>query len=75
MARDRYHDLVRLALEQENWQVTHDPLVLEAGVRNVNIDLGAEKLIGAERGTEKIAIEIKSFLNPSPMTDFYHALG
>jgi hypothetical protein len=40
-----------------------------------NIDLGAEKLIAAERESEKIAVEIKSFINPSPMNDFQNALG
>jgi hypothetical protein len=39
------------------------------------IDLGAEKLLAAEKGGEKIAVEIKSFLNPSAITDFYSALG
>ena len=39
------------------------------------MDLGAEKIIAAEKGNEKITIEIKSFLNPSAITDFYFALG
>jgi len=39
------------------------------------IDLGAERVIAAERDSEKIAVEIKSFLNPSIVTDFYPALG
>jgi hypothetical protein len=37
--------------------------------------LGAEQLLAAERSGEKIAIEIKSFLKPSAITDFYSALG
>ena len=37
--------------------------------------MGAEKLLAAERENEKIAVEIKSFLNPSAVTDFYAALG
>ena len=32
-------------------------------------------MIFADRGVEKIAIEVKSFLNPSAMTDFYGAMG
>lgn len=32
-------------------------------------------MVAAERAGEKIAIEIKSFLNPSAITDFYSALG
>jgi XisH protein len=48
---------------------------IKFGDINFQIDLGAEKLIAAEKAGEKIAIEIKSFLNPSAITDFYSALG
>ncbi|MBE9251361.1 hypothetical protein IQ226_19960 [Dolichospermum sp. LEGE 00240] len=34
------------------------------------MDLGAEKLIAAERESDKIAVEIKSFINLSAITDF-----
>jgi hypothetical protein len=37
----------------------------------VSVDLGAEKIIAAEKGTEKIAVEIKSFTAPS-VTHAYH---
>ncbi|MCB9297659.1 MAG: XisI protein [Lewinellaceae bacterium] len=37
--------------------------------------MGAEKIIGAEKGTEKIAVEVKSFLGPSMLHDFYKAIG
>jgi len=39
------------------------------------IDLGAEKLVVAEKDGEKIAVEIKSFLGPSVISDFHVALG
>jgi hypothetical protein len=39
------------------------------------IDLGAEKLLAAEKGLEKIVVEVKSFLNESLTTDFHIALG
>ncbi len=39
------------------------------------IDLAAEKIIAAERGIERIAVEVKSFLGPSLVTDFHTALG
>jgi len=39
------------------------------------IDLGAENLLGAEQNGRKIAIEIKSFRNPSALSDFHVALG
>lgn len=43
--------------------------------RTFAVDLGAERLILADRGIEKIAVEVKSFLNASAITDFYAALG
>lgn len=45
------------------------------GRSQVKIDLAAERLIAAERGEEKIAVEIKSFISPSPVSDFHTALG
>jgi len=74
-ARDRYHDLVKQALELEGWTITDDPLIVEAGRRKVQVDLGAERLLGAEKGGEKIAVEIKSFTGMSALQDFYQALG
>ena len=52
-----------------------DPLRLEVGGTKFEIDLGAKQLLGAERGEEKIAVEIKSFLSDSPLTDYHNALG
>ncbi len=37
--------------------------------------MGAERLLGAEKAGEKIAVEIKSFLNDSALSDFHTALG
>jgi hypothetical protein len=55
--------------------VTDDPLELELEEITVKIDLGAERLIAAERGEEKIAVEIKSFIGTSAINDFHTALG
>ncbi len=44
MARDKYHDLVKRALINDGWTITHDPLRLSKLTRAVEIDLGAEKL-------------------------------
>ena len=74
-AKDIFHEIVKQALEKDGWLITQDPLKLKFGDINFQIDLAAEKLIAAERAEEKIAIEIKSFLNPSAITDFYSALG
>ncbi|MGK7881927.1 MAG: XisH family protein [Crocosphaera sp.] len=74
-AKDIYHDTVRTALEKDGWEITHDPLVMRWGKRDLYIDLGAEKLIAAERDNQKIAIEIKSFVSKSPIDDLEKALG
>jgi XisH protein len=41
----------------------------------LEIDLAAERVFAAEKAGQKIAVEIKSFLNPSTITDFHAALG
>lgn len=41
----------------------------------MQIDLGAERLVAAERGSEKIAVEVKSFIAPSTISEFHTALG
>jgi hypothetical protein len=74
-AKDIFHEAVKQALQKEQWVITDDPLKLEFGNVKFKIDLGAEKLIAAYKNSEKIAVEIKSFLNPSAITDFYLALG
>ena len=74
-AKDIFHEAVKQALQKEQWVITDDPLKFKFGNVNFQVDLGAERLVAAERAGEKIAVEIKSFLNPSAITDFYGALG
>ncbi|MGB8698296.1 MAG: element excision factor XisH family protein [Thermosynechococcaceae cyanobacterium] len=73
--KDRFHQAVRKALEKEGWTITHDPLPLKVGTLRLQADLGAEKLIAAQKDNQKIAVEIKSFLRASKITDFYQAFG
>lgn len=74
-AKDLFHDSVKRALEKDAWIITADPLRVKFGGLEFQIDLGAEKILAADRGDEKIAVEIKSFLRSSAVTDFYAALG
>lgn len=74
-ARDRDRELVKRALVNEGWTITHDPYRLGTGEEKLYVDLGAERAIAAERGDERIAVEIKGFLGPSEMRDFQQALG
>jgi hypothetical protein len=60
---------------QRNWTITHDPYLLETLATTINVDLGAEKIIAAQRDKELIAVEIKSFLGNSYVYDFHLAVG
>ena len=75
MAKDLFHDVVKTALVKDGWQITDDPLFLKVGGVDFFIDLGAEKLLAAERDGNKIAVEIKSFINTSSVADFHLAIG
>ena len=74
-AKDIFHDAVKEALQKEQWVITDDPLKFKFGDVSFRVDLGAERVVAAEKAGRKIAVEIKSFLNPSAITDFYSALG
>ena len=75
-ALDRYHHAVRNALIKDGWTITADPLQLSVGQRTLAVDLGAERLlIGAERGTERIAVEVKTFGGASPVADLQQTVG
>lgn len=73
--KDAFHNIVRHALEKDGWTITHDPLLLRYELGNLYIDLGAEKVLAAEREGQKIAIEVKSFLQNSTVSEFHTALG
>lgn len=75
MAKDKYHELVKKALIEDGWTITHDPMVVPSLIADLEVDLGAERIIGAEKGAEKIAVEVKSFLGKSMLHDFYKAIG
>jgi hypothetical protein len=75
-AKDIYHNAVKHALQKDGWTITDDPYILKLSRgKNLFVDLGAERLIAAERGIEKIAIEVKSFRSPSEMKDLEDAVG
>jgi len=74
-ARDAYHNQVRQALISDGWTITHDPLRLQWGRKDMYVDLGAQQLLAAEKGMRKIAVEIKSFSGLSEMDDLEKAVG
>jgi hypothetical protein len=64
------------ALVKDGWMITHDPYRIEVGTDNLYVDLAAERvLLAAERGMERIAVEVKSFLAASLLREFQLALG
>lgn len=75
MAKDFYHENFREALERDGWRITHDLYPLRVGSIGYEIDYGAEKLIAAEKGNEKIAVELKGFTGPSDVNEFHKAVG
>lgn len=75
-AKDRFHDAVKNALIKEGWRITDEPLRLPIErLTSLYIDLGAEKFIVAERDLQKIAVEVKSFLGASTLSEFHMAIG
>jgi XisH protein len=75
-AKNIHHDAMIDALKADGWTITADPLTLQVGERDLYIDLAAERaIIGAEKGSERIAVEVQSFLNPSAVRNLEEALG
>ncbi len=76
MAKDKFHDIVWDALIKDGWEITHDPYVLPIPeFKPMQIDLGAERVLAAQKEKERIAVEVKSFVSPSFLHDFYGAIG
>lgn len=79
MAKDSFYPQVKAALIKAGWTITHDPLKLEIGGVKLEVDFGAEKgfegVLAAERNHQKIAVEVKSFISPSPTNELHAALG
>jgi hypothetical protein len=76
MARlDKIHEAVVNALIKDGWTITAEPLRLEYEKVNLLIDVAAEKVFAAEKNGRKIAVEIKSFLDPSLLNNLKEAVG
>src|SRR5262249_35264762 len=51
------------------------PLPVRLGSKDLIIDLGAERVLAAEKEGRKIAVEVKSFVGTSEVTDLHLAIG
>jgi hypothetical protein len=74
-AKDIYHDACVHALQKDGWTITHDPLTISVGKTDLLMDLGAERIVAAERNGERIAVEINSFVKLSLVQDLKEAVG
>lgn len=74
-AKDICHDTVKNALIKDGWRILADSYFLQYEDAQLYADLLAEKTLLAEQNNRTIVVEIKSFVNPSPMRDFELALG
>ena len=64
MAKDRFQAQVKAALIKDLWSITHDPFSIQISEAvRLQIDLGAENTIAAQREREKIAVEIKQWIS------------
>jgi XisH protein len=60
MARNKIHTPVKEALIHDGWTITDDPLYIKVGTLTVFVDLGTERVFGAEKDGERIAVEVKN---------------
>jgi hypothetical protein len=72
---DAHHEVVKRALVNDGWTITDDPLELQYKDMRLFADLGAERALAAQKGDQKIAVEIKVFGGISPTTELQKAKG
>ena len=74
-AKDLFHHTVKTALEKDGWTITDENLFMQVEDVDFYIDLTAERILAAKKLVKKIAVEIKSFLGASDVTEFHLTLG
>ncbi|MCG9886049.1 MAG: fatty-acid oxidation protein subunit alpha [Cyanobacteria bacterium] len=63
------------ALLKEGWTITDDPLYILVDDVRLSIDSGSERILGASKSGQTIAVEIKSFPSNSDLSAYHLALG
>jgi predicted RecB family endonuclease len=66
---------VKRALIKDGWKITAENLHLPWGGRDTFVDIAAEKIFIAEKEGRKIAVEVKSFVGKSDISEFEKAVG
>lgn len=69
-AKDTFHESVKRALQKEQWVITAAPLKFKFGNIKFQVDLGAERLVAAERGGRKLQSKSKASLIPLQLQIF-----
>jgi hypothetical protein len=72
---DIIHNAVKNALIRDGWIITDDPYIIEYRRTKLYADIGAERPIAAERGGQKLVVEVKSFIGASKLQDLKETLG
>lgn len=74
-AKDIYHDTVKRALIIDGWRITKEDFQLPWGGTRAIIDIIADKVFVAEKEGRKIAVEVKSFVGKSNLSELEKAVG
>lgn len=74
-AKDIYHDTVKKALIKDGWKITAENFQLPWGGTRAYIDIIADEIFVAEKGERKIAVEVKSFVGQSNLSELEKAVG
>ncbi|HEY9706244.1 MAG TPA: XisH family protein, partial [Allocoleopsis sp.] len=74
-AKDTYHKGFKNALIKDGWEIVRDPYTIRYEGLKLFADLAGKKLFSAQKDDTNIIVEIKSFLNNSPVHEFQCALG
>lgn len=74
-ALDIYHYQVKNALIKAGWRITRETYQIKFREIKLYADIAAMAMFAAERDTEQIIVEVKSFLGASRVRDFEAALG
>lgn len=73
--QDLYYDLVKNALRQDGWRITHNVLPLKVGAEIDPEALWATRLLAADKDERKIAVAVNSFVGRSDPADLAPVLG
>lgn len=74
-AKDLFHNTVKTALEKDGWTIVDENLFIKIDKIEFYIDLVADRVLTAEKADQKIAVEVKSFIGVSIVSEFHTALG